>query len=79
MRKSQGAPRSKQVEGEALDRNNPGMRPDPGDGLRAALGQCMENAARSERQLLLDGVRRGADVRPDFNWNKPPIKAMGYR
>jgi hypothetical protein len=21
----------------------------------------------------------GADVRPDFHWNKPPVKAMGYR
>jgi hypothetical protein len=21
----------------------------------------------------------GADVRPDFNWNKPPVAAMGYR
>jgi hypothetical protein len=40
MRKSQGAPRSKQVEGEALDRNNPGMRPDY-HVLRAALGQCV--------------------------------------
>ena len=23
--------------------------------------------------------RRGADIRPDFNWNKPPTAAMGYR
>jgi hypothetical protein len=23
--------------------------------------------------------KRGADVRPDFNWNRKPIKAMGYR
>jgi hypothetical protein len=23
--------------------------------------------------------RRGADVRPDFHWNKPPMPAMGYR
>jgi hypothetical protein len=23
--------------------------------------------------------RRGADVRPDFHWNKPPTTAMGYR
>ncbi|WFU37547.1 hypothetical protein QA640_24040 [Bradyrhizobium sp. CB82] len=23
--------------------------------------------------------RRGADVRPDFNWNKPIVPAMGYR
>jgi hypothetical protein len=22
---------------------------------------------------------RGADVRPDFNWNKQPVKMMGYR
>jgi hypothetical protein len=21
---------------------------------------------------------RGADVRPDFNWDKTPVKAMGY-
>jgi hypothetical protein len=21
----------------------------------------------------------GADVRPDFSWNKVPVKAMGYR
>jgi hypothetical protein len=21
----------------------------------------------------------GADVRPDFNWNKPQVAAMGYR
>jgi hypothetical protein len=23
--------------------------------------------------------KRGADVRPDFNWNKQQVKAMGYR
>jgi hypothetical protein len=23
--------------------------------------------------------KRGADVRPDFNWDKQPIKALGYR
>ena len=23
--------------------------------------------------------KRGADVRPDFNWNKKPVKMMGYR
>ena len=23
--------------------------------------------------------RRGADVRPDFNWNKPVVPAIGYR
>jgi hypothetical protein len=23
--------------------------------------------------------KSGADVRPDFNWNKPPVPAMGYR
>lgn len=23
--------------------------------------------------------KRGAEIRPDFNWNKPPIAAMGYR
>jgi len=23
--------------------------------------------------------KRGADVRPDFNWNKRPVGAMGYR
>jgi hypothetical protein len=23
--------------------------------------------------------KRGADVRPDFNWNKQPFDAMGYR
>jgi hypothetical protein len=23
--------------------------------------------------------KRGVDVRPDFNWNKPPVAAMGYR
>jgi hypothetical protein len=22
--------------------------------------------------------KRGADVRPDFNWDKTPVKAMGY-
>jgi hypothetical protein len=22
---------------------------------------------------------RGADVRPDFNWDKKPLRAMGYR
>jgi hypothetical protein len=22
---------------------------------------------------------RGADVRPDFNWNKPEVAMMGYR
>ena len=23
--------------------------------------------------------KKGADVRPDFNWNKQPVAAMGYR
>jgi hypothetical protein len=23
--------------------------------------------------------RRGADVRPNFGWNKQPVSAMGYR
>jgi hypothetical protein len=23
--------------------------------------------------------KRGADVRPNFSWNKPPVAAMGYR
>jgi hypothetical protein len=23
--------------------------------------------------------RRGADIRPDFHWSKPPVAAMGYR
>ena len=23
--------------------------------------------------------KRGADVRPAFNWGKPPVRAMGYR
>ena len=23
--------------------------------------------------------KRGAEVRPDFNWNKKPMRAMGYR
>ena len=23
--------------------------------------------------------KRGADVRPDFNWNKPVVSMMGYR
>jgi hypothetical protein len=23
--------------------------------------------------------KRGADLRPDFDWNKTPVKAMGYR
>jgi hypothetical protein len=23
--------------------------------------------------------KRGADARPDFNWNKPTVEVMGYR
>jgi hypothetical protein len=23
--------------------------------------------------------KRGADVRPDFNWNRKPVASMGYR
>ena len=23
--------------------------------------------------------KRGAEVRPDFNWNKQPVAVMGYR
>src|SRR5207248_8161424 len=23
--------------------------------------------------------KRGADVRPDFNWDRAPVEAMGYR
>jgi hypothetical protein len=32
--------------------------------------------------LIMSGSRiwwRGADVRPDFHWDKPPVAAMGYR
>ena len=23
--------------------------------------------------------KRGADVRPDFNWDKKPVRVIGYR
>jgi hypothetical protein len=23
--------------------------------------------------------KKGADVRPDFHWDKPPVAALGYR
>jgi hypothetical protein len=23
--------------------------------------------------------KRGADIRPDFNWNQPTVALMGYR
>jgi hypothetical protein len=25
------------------------------------------------------GGKRGADVRPDFNWNRQPVAVLGYR
>ncbi|MBU6461356.1 MAG: hypothetical protein KGL35_02785 [Bradyrhizobium sp.] len=25
------------------------------------------------------GDKRGADVRPDFNWNKQPVEILSYR
>jgi hypothetical protein len=35
----------------------------------------------SERRAVrVQGVREeGADIRPDFHWDKPPVAAMGYR
>ena len=32
-----------------------------------------------ERFTCRVGGKRGADVRPDFNWNRISLKAMGYR
>jgi hypothetical protein len=29
--------------------------------------------------FALLACHRGVDVRPDFNWNKKPVAAMGYR
>jgi hypothetical protein len=31
------------------------------------------------RFVCKDCGKRGADVRPDFHWNMPPVAAMGYR
>jgi hypothetical protein len=33
-----------------------------------------------ERRLVCSACgKRGADARPDFNWNKPVVSMMGYR
>ena len=33
-----------------------------------------------ESRFICKGCgKRGADVRPDFHWNEPPVAAMGYR
>jgi hypothetical protein len=33
----------------------------------------------TERPQKITCGKRGADVRPDFNWNKTPVGIMGYR
>jgi hypothetical protein len=43
-----------------------------------------EAAGKGERSLRLRRAqkacgKRGADVRPDFNWNKTQVAMMGYR
>jgi hypothetical protein len=53
---------------------------------------CSHSIAARTNGLIISGSRiwnrgssartcgqRGAEVRPDFNWNKKPIAAMGYR
>jgi hypothetical protein len=32
-----------------------------------------------ERFTCRECGHRGADVRPDYNWNKQPVRVMGYR
>ena len=32
-----------------------------------------------EHYVVMSDGHRGADVRPDFNWDKKPVRAMGYR
>jgi hypothetical protein len=31
-----------------------------------------------EHRFVCDG-KRSADMRPDFNWDKKPVRVMGYR
>jgi hypothetical protein len=32
-----------------------------------------------EARFVCRGGHRGADVRPDYNWNRRPVGGMGYR
>jgi hypothetical protein len=50
--------------------------------FRLVLRQGQDDVRLSEleaRFVCKDCGKRGADVRPDFNWNKKPVAAMGYR
>jgi hypothetical protein len=62
-------------------------------GVRGVLVYCADYHARTQSQsALMPGPtmdveprficracgNRGADVRPDFNWDKKPVRVMGY-
>jgi hypothetical protein len=52
----------------------------PSVALRPIAGPTTYGCQTSSRGFVCRACgRRGADIRPDFNWNKPPTAAMGYR
>jgi hypothetical protein len=53
-----------------VERNNP----------EVILIGCRKHPEMIRRQSnYLTCGKRGADVRPDFNWNMRPVAMMGYR
>jgi hypothetical protein len=51
-------------------------------GVRGILIYCSDHVRLSDleaRFVCKVCGKTGADVRPDFHWNKPPVAAMGYR
>ena len=52
------------------------MRPDRVE--QAVAEQDAKRFAREEARFAITASKRGADVRPDFNWNKTPDCAMGF-
>ena len=63
--------------------SSPPMRQSNGLPLRASLNP-RSNSSVLMMLLTVKGTvltcgKRGADVRPDFNWSKQPVEMMGYR
>jgi hypothetical protein len=54
-------------------------RPLDGDQRRPLARRSSALGHRGSVHLLGLRQTRGADVRPDFNWDRKPVGAMGYR
>jgi hypothetical protein len=48
-------------------------------GEEASPGRSDRDVSGNEESDVSFGCKRGADVRPDFNWNRKPAPAIDFR